>query len=556
VRRRPVLPPLLLALTLAFAGASCTNDAQSAGPQPTLPTLPTESSSPTPSASPEATPTGEVFTEADQVLKVAIPDPATLDPMRIQDPGSTLIARQLFEGLTRWDPQQEAVVPAAARSWKVTRRGRVFTFKLRGGMTFHDGTPVTARDFEFAFNRIADKKNASDLAYTLELVDGFVAFNQLGRGKKLRGITAPNDRTLVIELSEPLYDFPAVLTHPGLVPVSKDSVKDIDEFLRTPVGNGPFEIAKPWTPGDEVVLGAFEDFYEPPALDGIEFIPFVDAAESWIDFDNGDLDVAEVPVGQIEPAAETYGDDGYKPLLAGYYFGLNVRSKALENVRLRLAINHAIDRAAIATDIYRDNMLAPRGIVPTGLPGFSDSGACEGICEYRPRTAARIVSRLPRRARRIRLDFTAGKPHAQVARAVKADLEEAGLEVKIESYGFTKYLRRLRAGKQQMYRLGWIAEFPVPDVFLSSLFESDAPDNHSGFDSRRVDSLLRKAHAESSELKRVELYRKAERTILKQAPIVPLGSFVTHWAAQPRVEGIDFDVMGGFDAAGISLSNE
>jgi ABC-type oligopeptide transport system substrate-binding subunit len=107
-----------------------------------------------------------------------------------------------------------------------------------------------------------------------------------------------------------------------------------------------------------------------------------------------------------------------------------------------------------------------------------------------------------------------------------------------------------------MYRLGWIAEFPLPDVFLSSLFESDAPDNHSGFESRRVDSLLRRAHAESSELKRVELYRKAERAILKQAPIVPLGSFVTHWAAQPRVEGIDFDVMGGFDAAGISLSDE
>lgn len=106
-----------------------------------------------------------------------------------------------------------------------------------------------------------------------------------------------------------------------------------------------------------------------------------------------------------------------------------------------------------------------------------------------------------------------------------------------------------------MYRLGWIAEYPAPDAYLSPLFSSNSPDNHSGFSSTRVDNLLARAAATGSPGKRVQLYIEAEKAIMAVIPIVPIGSFLTHWAAQPRVEGFVFDQMGGFDAVGVSLAS-
>ena len=107
-----------------------------------------------------------------------------------------------------------------------------------------------------------------------------------------------------------------------------------------------------------------------------------------------------------------------------------------------------------------------------------------------------------------------------------------------------------------MYRLGWIAEYPSPDVFLTPLFTSASADNHSGFTSARVDQLLAEARRSKSEGKRLQLYIEAEREIMRAAPIVPLGTFESHWVAQRAVRGIAFDVMGGFDAAEVSLAQE
>jgi oligopeptide transport system substrate-binding protein len=505
-----------------------------------------------PGATP-APPSGEGSVEdPGAVLTVAIPEPATLDPMRIGDPGSLLVARQLFEGLTRWDAEAEAVVPAAARSWEVADGGRKFTFELRSGMTFHDGSPVTARSFKFGFERIARRRNAADLAYTLDRVRGFTRFNRGGRGRGLAGIRAPTDRRLVIRLARPFHEFPAVLTHPGLVPLPKRAVADLDRFLVRPVGNGPFRMARPWSPGTEVVLEAFGGFYEPAHVDGIRLLPFADPAESWAAFDGGSIDIAEIPVGQFDSAAAEYGEAGVEPFLSAYHYGFNLRSPALRRLRLRKAVNLAIDREAIARDVYKGTMRRPRGIVPAGMPGFGKN-ACLRRCEHTPGRAKALARRLPPDARRITLDYTKGSPHGRVARLIRRDLQQAGFRVRLRGYGFAAYLERLVAGRQSLYRLGWIAEYPSPDAFLYSLFHSDSPDNYGGFRSRRVDRLIDRAQAEANAARRTRLYRSAERAILEQVPLAPIGSFLSHWAARPEVDGLSLDVTGGFDAARITL---
>ncbi|HET7481552.1 MAG TPA: ABC transporter substrate-binding protein, partial [Actinomycetota bacterium] len=341
-----------------------------------------------------------IFGAADRVLNVAIPEPATLDPMRISDPGASLIARQLYEGLTMWDPVLEKVKPAAAESWTSSPDGKTFTFKLRQGMSFHDGSPVTASDFIFAFDRIALKANASDLAYLLQDVVGFDAVNGSGTSGHLTGLRAPDDLTLVIQLSRPYQDLPALLTHPALVPLPRRAVEDTNKFLTQPTGNGPFQIAQPWSPGQSVILKAFAGFINTPDLDGIRFLAYPDAASSWIDFVKGNVDVSEVPAGQVADASRRFGEQGFVPFLKAEYIGVNLADGALKNPTLRKAINLAIDRGAIARTIYNGTLEPPRGIVPAGLPGFEEN-LCVDLCRYAPDTARALVRKLPRADRKV-----------------------------------------------------------------------------------------------------------------------------------------------------------
>ncbi len=489
------------------------------------------------------------------VLDVAIPEPSALDPMRIRDPGSVLIARQLFEGLTKWDPVKREVVPGAARSWRVTRGGRRFVFKLRPGMRFHNGKPVRAGDFVYAFDRIALKKNASELAFTLEHVSGFREVNKLGRESHLEGLRAPGPRTLVIELAQPFQDLPALLTHPALVPLDRAAVAKSTRFLRAPTGNGAFKMAEPWVPGQPVVLKSFERFMDRPQLDGIRFVPYRSASTSWLQFVRGQLDVAEVPLGQFEAAAEHFGRRAFHRSLTSYYYGFNLRSRQLQDVRLRKAVSLAIDRERIGREVLEGTLEPPRGIIPAGLPGFSES-LCSSLCTYSPDRARALLQRVPPRSRRLTLQFPSGDPHDRIARAVRRDLTAVGLDARLQGLQLPRYLKLLREGKQSVYRLGWIAEYPVADVFLSPLFRSTSPENHSGFKSKRVDRLLSAAHRRASPTARRRLYLRAERLILQRMPIVPIGSFLSHWAVQPAVKNVVFDGLGGFDAAGVSVVEE
>ena len=544
-----VAPVVAAACCVLLLLAACTPDTDpDAAPSVGVPSATGEAgetAAPAPTVPP-------VFEADDEVLTVAIQEPSTLDPMRLQDPGGVLVVRQLYEGLTRWDPVEEEVLPAAAESWTVSDGGRRFTFKLRQGMTFHDGTPVRSKDFSFAFDRITRKSSASDIAYALEDVQGFVEVNQLGESQHLSGVRTPDPNKLVIELSEPFYDFPKILTHPSLVPVPERAVAKQDRFLTTPVGNGPFHIAQAWAPGDPVLLKAFVGFYETPELDGIRFQTFADAAASWLPFTNGDIDVAEVPAGEIEAAREAYGDAGFMPFLASYSYGLNLRSEELKDIRIRRAVNKAIDRETIVRTVYRGSMQLPRGIVPIGMPGFQEN-ICVGVCEYDEAGAKKIVSKLKKKQRSLTLEFSGAQPHPRVTRMVRGDLQTAGFRVKVRSFAFPKYLKRLRTGDHSIYRLGWIAEYPTPDAYLRPLFNSGSTDNHAGVDSAKVDRLLQRARSTRSEGKRTQLYIEAEKAVMDIVPIAPVGSFVTHWAARPGVAGFVLDQMGGFDAVNMEL---
>ncbi|HEX2236322.1 MAG TPA: ABC transporter substrate-binding protein, partial [Actinomycetota bacterium] len=517
----PALRTAALVVALVSVAAACSEDDAVPGP-------PAHGAGST--ASPEASDSERI----EGSLSVAIGPPATLDPLRIADPGSVLIARQLFEGLTRWDPRTGTVRPAAARSWSVGEGGRVFEFRLRRGMRFHDGTRVTSRDFRYAFDRIALKDNAAEVAYTLERVRGFVAVHERGTARHLAGIETPGPLTLRISLRTPWQDFPAVLTHPSLVPLPRRAVEKRAAFRSRPIGNGSFAISRPWRGKGPVLLTAFEDAIRPPRVERLRFVSFLDASRSWLPFTRGRLDVAEVPADQVGPARRRYGSRGFRPLLAGLYFGLRLDAPGMGARRVRVAISRAIDRDRIGDAIYEGTLARPRGVVPQGLPGFR-SRVCGRACATSPKAAARRVGGLSREARKVILDVDASALQQRVARAVRRDLERSGFDVDVRPRRLGVFLRRLARGRVEMFRFGWIAEYPSPDAFLTPLFSTRSPDNHTGFSSRKVDALLRRARATASDKVSTRLYRRAEKAIMRAVPVVPLGSFRMRWAVQPWV---------------------
>lgn len=543
---------LLAAGVLAGMALALGRAGQGGGPRPEAPS-PTASTAAGDASPAAGTPESLAApaTPEPGVLRVAVGPIDTLDPMRAADPSAILAVRQVFEGLTRWDPVARAVEPAAAQRWEVLRGGRRFVFHLRPGLTFHDGSPVTAASFKSSFDRIARRRNAADVAYTLERVQGFEEVNRLGSARRLRGVRVRGRLTLEIRLDRPYQDLPAVLTHPALVPLPPWAETEPGRFALHPVGNGPYRLVSDVVPGEPLRLAARGAPEGAPRA--IVFVPYDEPGEALLALIDGSVDVAEVPPTEAEAAAQVFGRRGYGPLLAGYYLGVNVRAGELRRLALRKAISLAIDRQAIARDAFGGSLVPARGIVPPGLPGF-EADLCAELCRFRPDEARRLVATLPARARRVTLQYSTGAPHGRVARMVEADLEEVGLEVRLQAQPFERYIERLARGEGRVFRLGWIAEYPLADVFLSALFASGSPDNHSGFSARRVDGLLARAHRVASPGVRTVLYRRAEELVLERLPVIPIGSFRSLWAAGPRVEDITFDALGGFEAARVRLA--
>jgi peptide/nickel transport system substrate-binding protein/oligopeptide transport system substrate-binding protein len=355
-------------------------------------------------------------------------------------------------------------------------------------------------------------------------------------------------------LTKPDANFTAILTHPALVPLERNVVSNLSRFLRRPVSNGAFKMADTWSPGSPVVLEANLDYRDPPAIDGIRFNIYDDPTASYKDLVAGRIDVSEVPALAIDDAANRFGTRGFKPFLSASYYAFNLDNKRFHNRRLRVAVSHAINRRHIARRIYQGTLSLPRGVVPSGIPGFSDD-VCGKLCRYRPAAARRVVRQLPTRDRSLVVQTNSGDPYESVNKAIAKDLRRAGFTVSEQVFPFRHYLRLIASGRQDLYRLSWLAEYPDPDVFLHDLFSTAGSGNASGYSNKRVDALISDAMRTNKAKRRLRLYGKAERKIIHALPVVPIGDYETHWAARHSVHGLVFDDTGGFDASGVTIAH-
>jgi peptide/nickel transport system substrate-binding protein/oligopeptide transport system substrate-binding protein len=500
-----------------------------------------------------------------------IAEPAFIDPYNLQESEGTQVGQAVFDSLVAFDPLTSEVVPAAAESWEANDDASVWTFHLVPGAKFHDGTPVTAADFKYAWERICAPANESEVSYHLAVVKGFDEM-QDETATELSGVKAVDDDTLEVTLQYPFADFAYVVGHPALAPVPMAAVEaDSAAFSEKPIGNGPFMMAEPWNHDQYIKLVKFDDYYgDEPYVDGIDFKIFTDQDTAFLEFQAGNVDFVPIPTGQIQSTVDQYGEspDGYtvnpgeQVSLGGeqaiYYLLMNNIDPVLKDVKVREAISLAINRQAICDTVFEGTRVPASSIVPPGIVGQTEGDW--QYAKYDVEEAKKILADagyadgagLPS----IKLEYNTGSGHEDILQLVQNDLKAVGIESELVGTEWAQYLDKLSEKTYQVGRLGWIADYPIMDNFLYPLFLSTSADNYSNFSDSAVDSKLSEARQTTDEADRLALYQEISKTIGDQASVVPMFYYRHTRVASDRVNDGIFSPNGLFYFDKVWLSQD
>ena len=484
-------------------------------------------------------------------LDVSIRDLGTLDPAKASGRGALLVVSQVFDSLTAIDGTTGLVKPAAASSWKTSADGKTWTFTLASA-TYQNGDPVRARDFKFAFDRIAQKGLHSEIAYELQPITGYAAAQVLGKAKSLAGVSAPNDKTLVVKLDRPFYELPYSLADPGFAPIDLKAFGGSTAGLKTaPIGNGPFKVVSA-TAESQAQLARYDGYYATKAyLDGITF-HVTKIGDAWSAFQSGKTDVTDVPSDQV--ASGKFDQAGFTPVWATLSFGPNLKLAKYQDLNVRIAMSLAIDREKIATDVFKSTKDAATGLIPAGVRGYQQGGCAN--CTYNPDRARSLLAAKFRSHPRpsVAIDYLGEPTSRSVAQEIAKDLNAVGLHASLRAHTGDEYTKLLAKGGQDFAELGWIQNVPSPDGFLAQQLLAGSVNNRIGFLYARFDADIAAARAIKDENTRLAAYAGAEKRAFGLMPIIPIVFYRNRMAVSSRVNGFTLDGAGIFDASTIWLS--
>jgi oligopeptide transport system substrate-binding protein len=478
---------------------------------------------------------------APHALRMAwFPPPTTLDPAMSTDIFSSAVTNQLFSGLVAHSPEMD-VVPEVVRSWEVLDGGRKYIFHLRDDVTWSDGVPMTAGDFESAWKRVLAPATGSPHARLLYDVKGARAYHQ-GEGERDEvGVLAPDEVTLIVELEGPTSFFPHLLTYDATYPVPRHVLEAHDNAwagVQTVATNGPFRL-EAWNPDSSIVLSRNPVYHGRSSgnLQRVELSFLPDPSARLTRYEAGGSDILDMtffPPAELEYARQRHAGEYISgPQLWTSYMGFDVSRPPFDDVRVRQAFALATNREILAELVLRGHSApATGGFIPPGMPGHSPHAGLP----YDPDRARQLLAEAgyPQGCDLPALHLIARAGHEPQSQYLKAQWQETlGVDIKLTwtTMEYERFFRRLRRESPSMFLLGWVADYPDPDNFLRiSTFRQWTQWRNESYD-----RLVEEARRVVDQGERMRLYRRADRILIEEAAILPLYYPRLHLLVKPWV---------------------
>ncbi|MEE8413257.1 MAG: peptide ABC transporter substrate-binding protein [Dehalococcoidales bacterium] len=484
-------------------------------------------------------------------------DPHTLDPAISGDATSHEYILQIFSGLLKLDDNLEPA-PDIAEDWQVSKDGKTYTFNLRQNVIFHDGREVKAEDFKYSWERAANPDTGSQTAASY--LGDIVGVKEVlaGESTEISGLRVVNDYTLEVTIDAPKSYFLSKLTYPTAYVVDSNNVEAGTDWWHKPNGTGPFKL-EVWNEGNRLVLERNDLYYGSPA--GIERVVFhILSGVPMNMYETGEIDVTGVSTFDIDrvtdPAGPFYDELQSNAELSFFYIGFNITKPPFDDARVRRAFSQAVDKEKLASLVFRDMMEPAYGILPPGMPGFNDalSGLNFDVAEAKElirKSAYGSIDNLPPIT--ITTAGRGGRVSGDLEAIIHQWRENLGVEVKVRQLEPERFFYNLKEEKDEMFDMGWIADYPHPQDFLEILFSTGTENNYGEYSNPEVDALLKRAGVELDTELSLELYREAEQILVDDAAMLPLWFGRNFVLVKPHIRGYDLNPMGLVDLSGVTI---
>ena len=495
-------------------------------------------------------------------LKVQIDaEIASMDPQIATDGISFEVLAAVTEGLYSLSDDGSAVEAIADKVEK-SEDGLTYTVTLKD-TKWSNGTPVTAKDFVFAWRRLVDPATASEYSFIAgiagiknadAIVNGEITPDQLG-------ITAKDDKTLVIELDTPVPFFESLMAFPSFFPVNEEFYNKCGDKFATTVDtilcNGAFKVASYEPAATTINLEKNTNYWDADKvqLSGIQYQVIKDSQQTMLSYQNGDLDVATLSGEQVE---QFQSDPEFKNIMSGYlwYIASNKKVAGLDNENLRKAISLSYDKEAIVNNILKDGSIKADFLVPTLLAtGPHGKDFRDGTDTYLSTDKAKALEYYDKAKTELGKDsfeytmlIDDAESAQNVAQFIQAEIQTnlPGMKINIETLPKKNRLERLRADDFELGLTRWGPDYADPMTYLD-MWITGSPNNYGAWSNTEYDSLIQSAKKGELALdseKRWEALKKAEKMVMDEAVICPVYQQGNAVMIKKNVSGIEFHSVG------------
>ncbi|MFL1781013.1 ABC-type oligopeptide transport system, periplasmic component [Candidatus Hepatincolaceae symbiont of Richtersius coronifer] len=484
----------------------------------------------------------------DTIRIAVMGEPNSLDPNYATGVWERNIINDIFSGLVEIGPKGDTM-PAMAKSWDVSKDGKVYTFYLRDSK-WSDGVPVTAQDFEYSYQRILNPTTGASYGSLLYMIKGAEAFNtNKGKVEDL-GLKVINDKTLQITLNNPIAYFISALSHYAFFPVPKHLVLKKDKQwskVENIVNNGAYKLTD-WSPYSSIKAVKNEHFWDAAntKIQNIIYYTQEDRSAVLKRFRSGEIDtVADFSSDQYDWLMKNMKDQVYvSPYIAIYYYAINLKprdkNKAL-NKNVRTALAMAVDREFIVEKILKSGEIPAYSFVPNGINEYvPPTFAWKNLTmEQRIEKAKELLKAEGYDASNplnIELVYNTSENHKKLIIAVASMWKRMGVNATALNTEISVHYKNLQSGEYQVGRAGWTADYADAASILY-VAESGIVNNYAQYSNKDFDKYLLEAKSTLDLNKRNMLYSKAETLLLEDVPYIPLYFIVSKNLISKRVKG-------------------